>query len=119
MPQCLLAYRNGKSFHGWQNRVVGKPEPQLRWNADMTTPIAIKGKEDVDILVRILETFSQLDDMRWSTQGKRNLINYCCNDLSDDERLLTHWLSYISDRQTPYERLGGRGIRHFPHGPGL
>lgn len=73
----------------------------------MKTPIAITRKEDAAKLATILEIFSQLDDMRWNTRSDNSLINYCCDDLSisNDGRLLTHWLSYISDRLTRFERV--------------
>jgi hypothetical protein len=72
----------------------------------------------VEELLSILATFSRLDDIRWSEKGNYNLINYCCDekDLTADEKLLTHWLCYITDRQTPYQRIwevGGYVISHM------
>jgi len=76
-------------------------------------PIAIT---DVEKMVLILETFSQLDDIRWSMADNYNLINYSHDDLTSDEQLLTHWLCYITDRQTPFQRIwdvGGYVISHM------
>ena len=77
-------------------------------------------KNEVEKLLCILDTFSELDDIRWKVQVevKRNLINYCCDekDLTADEKLLTHWLCYITDRQTPYQRIwevGGYVVSHM------
>jgi len=60
---------------------------------------------DRESLGRILGVFSQLDTIRWSQPANYNLINYCAEDLTADEQLLTHWLCYITDRQTPFERI--------------
>ena len=71
---------------------------------------------DVEKMIRILETFSQLDEIRWSAADNCNLINYCHDDLTRNEELLTHWLCYITDRQTPFQRIwdvGGYVISHM------
>ncbi|MBC7076467.1 MAG: hypothetical protein H5T98_10500 [Syntrophomonadaceae bacterium] len=73
---------------------------------------------DVQRMTAILEAFSILDDIRWSDANNYNLINYCREDLTDDEKLLTHWLCYIMDRQMPFERIwaiGGYIISHLVH----
>jgi len=56
-------------------------------------------------LRRVLETFSVLDDIRWEDARNYAPLNYCRDDLSPDEQLLTHWLCYIADRQTPFRRI--------------
>ncbi len=64
----------------------------------------------------ILRTFSCLDEIRWSTSANYNLINYSQEDLTPDEKLLTHWLCYIMDRQMPFLRIwevGGYVISHL------
>jgi len=71
---------------------------------------------DIGNMRLILETFSQLDDMRWGYTSNYTLINYCSDDLTPDEKLLTHWLCYITDRQMPYQRIwdvGGYVISHL------
>jgi len=71
---------------------------------------------DPERLCSIFGIFSALDDIRWSEEGNYCLINYCCDDLSPDEKLLTHWLCYITDRQMPFERIwdvGGYVISHL------
>jgi len=71
---------------------------------------------DVGRMSAILEVFSLLDDIRWNEASNYNLINYCRDDLTDDEKLLTHWLCYITDRQMPFERIwdiGGYVISHL------
>ncbi|MGA2032985.1 MAG: hypothetical protein ABSG68_12050 [Thermoguttaceae bacterium] len=72
--------------------------------------------KDAKSLCVILDTFAQLDDIRWSRSENYNLINYCSADLSPDERLLTHWLCYITDRQMPFQRIwdvGGYVVSHL------
>ena len=67
-------------------------------------------------MMNILETFAKLDEIRWNASTNYNLINYCRNDLSADEKLLTHYLSYIMDRQMPFQRIwniGGYVISHL------
>lgn len=64
----------------------------------------------------ILRTFACLDEIRWSDSPDYNLINYCSEELSADEKLLTHWLSYITDRQMPFMRvweIGGHVLSHL------
>jgi hypothetical protein len=71
---------------------------------------------DTEKISAILEVFSLLDDIRWNEVSNYNLINYCRDDLTDDEKLLTHWLCYITDRQMPFERIwdiGGYVISHL------
>ncbi len=68
----------------------------------MAKEIEIK---DSDGLTKILQIFSSLDDVRWSAAGNYNLINYCTNDLTPDEKLLSHWLCYVTDRQTDFRRI--------------
>lgn len=48
-----------------------------------------------------------LDKCRWSTSVNSNygLINYFRNDLTNDLKLLTHWISYITDRQMAFEQI--------------
>lgn len=48
-----------------------------------------------------------LDECRWDSENLNNynLINYAHNDLSNEEKLLTHWISYITDRQMPFEEV--------------
>lgn len=61
--------------------------------------------KDDETLRRILSVFSALDEIRWNNPANYNLINYCFEDLTPDEKLLTHWLCYITDRQTAFERI--------------
>lgn len=60
---------------------------------------------DTASLGHVLAVFSQLDTIRWSQPANYNLINYCTEDLTADERLLNHWLCYITDRQTSFARI--------------
>jgi hypothetical protein len=35
-----------------------------------------------------------LDNARWSNQTNYNQINFFSNNLTNDEKILTHWLCY-------------------------
>jgi len=45
-----------------------------------------------------------IDKARWKP-ATDSLINYAPVELSDDDKILVHWLSYITDRQTAWERI--------------
>jgi len=71
---------------------------------------------DGNKIAEILGIFSGSDSVRWSSAANYNLINYCADDLTPDEELLTHWLCYVTDRQTTFERVwevGGYVISHM------
>ncbi len=71
-----------------------------------------------DEMVRILEAFSYIDEIRWEQPLNYDLINYYKQDLTADEKLLTHWLCNITNRQTPFRRVpdvGGYIISHLVH----
>jgi hypothetical protein len=63
----------------------------------------------------ILQAFACLDDIRWSNPPKRTLVNYCSDDLTADEKLLTHWVTYITDRQMRFMRVWEIGGYVFSH----
>ena len=74
--------------------------------------------KDPETLRLILETFSHLDEIRWSVKDNYNLINCYCGEgeLNDDEKLLTHWLCYVMDRRTRFQRVwevGGYVVSHM------
>lgn len=56
-------------------------------------------------LSKIFKIISFYDENRWSIKENYPLINFFKDDLDDDTKLLTHWFCYISDRQTPYQRI--------------
>jgi hypothetical protein len=49
-----------------------------------------------------------IDKARWQPTTEP-LINYAPVGLSDDDKLLVHWLCYITDRQTAWERIWDAG----------
>ena len=53
----------------------------------------------------VFKITSFIDQARWSRKSNYNQINFFRSDLSNDTRLLTHWLCYITDRQTAFERV--------------
>lgn len=62
-------------------------------------------KDRKDAIRRIMQVFSWLDAARWSSPENYNTTKSFAADLKPDERLLTHWLCYITDRMTPFERV--------------
>ncbi|MHA1654382.1 MAG: hypothetical protein ACTSVT_10375, partial [Candidatus Thorarchaeota archaeon] len=73
---------------------------------------------DIEKMSTILEVLGTLDRIRWSQKSERTMINYCRDDLTDDEKLLTHWLCYIMDRQMSTRRVweaGGYIVSHIVH----
>lgn len=55
---------------------------------------------------KLFEITNFIDSARWQGDvGNYSLINYFDDGISDDEKILTHWLSYITDRQTSWERI--------------
>jgi len=74
------------------------------------------GITDPDRMRQILRVFSLLDAIRWKETGNYGLINYCASDLTPDEKILTHWMCYITDRQMPFRRvfdIGGYVLSHL------
>ncbi|MBS3821371.1 MAG: hypothetical protein KGY81_06385 [Phycisphaerae bacterium] len=68
------------------------------------------GVDNPKRLADVLCVFAELDRIRWSDAANYNLINYWRDDLSADDKLLTHWLCYITDRQMsflPVWEVGG------------
>ena len=53
----------------------------------------------------VFQIIAFFDEIRWNSASNYNLINYYRDDLSDDNKLLTHWLCYITDRQMAFERI--------------
>ena len=64
--------------------------------------------KDKDNLIEIFKVVSWLDDMRWNTPENYNLINFS-KDLTNCEKILTHWICYITDRQMPYAKVWDNG----------
>lgn len=56
---------------------------------------------------RKFEVINFIDQCRWDATCANNygLINYAHSDMSDDLKILTHWISYITDRQMPFEQI--------------
>ncbi|MBN2224258.1 MAG: hypothetical protein JW765_06245 [Deltaproteobacteria bacterium] len=61
--------------------------------------------EDYEKIHLVLDTFHHLDLARWNTPLNYNSVNYFTDELTDDEKLLTHWLCYITDRQMSFQRV--------------
>ncbi len=64
---------------------------------------------DEQKLLDISKVISWLDDKRWHLPENYNYINYFRNDLTNTEKILTHWICYITDRQMPFEVVWDKG----------
>jgi len=53
----------------------------------------------------VFKLTSFLDKARWYSVDNYNLINFFSERLSVDDKLLTHWICYITDRQMGFERI--------------
>ena len=65
--------------------------------------------KDKDLLIRILKTVSWLDTCRWSVENSCNVINFSRGDLTNCEKILTHWVCYVTDRKMPFGIVWDRG----------
>ena len=65
--------------------------------------------KDEDSFIQICKVISWLDDRRWNTEDNYNFINFFREDLSNSEKILTHWICYITDRQMPFEAVWDKG----------
>lgn len=60
-------------------------------------------------LIKIFKTISWLDYRRWNVEDNYNYINFFKSNLTDCEKILTHWICYITDRQMPFEIVWDKG----------
>ena len=65
--------------------------------------------ENKDLLIKIFKTISWLDTLRWRTENNYNFLNFSRDDLTNCEKIFTHWLCYITDRQMPFEIVWDKG----------
>ena len=65
--------------------------------------------KDKDALIRIFKVISWLDHRRWNAESNYNFIHFSRNDLTNCEKILTHWVCYITDRQMPFEIVWDKG----------
>lgn len=58
----------------------------------------------------LMKVMYWLDEMRWCSESNYNLIrNEYFANLSDDKKILVHWILYITDRQMPFEKIWKEG----------
>ncbi len=60
-------------------------------------------------LLDIAKVISWLDDKRWCSPKNYNALNFFRPDLTNSEKILTHWICYITDRQMPFELVWDKG----------
>lgn len=70
------------------------------------TKIKIK---DETALIKIFKTISWLDYKRWNAGDNYYYINFSKKNLTNCEKILTHWLCYVTDRQMPFEIVWNKG----------
>jgi len=64
---------------------------------------------DKQKFLEIVKVISWLDDKRWDLPENYNFINYFRDDLTNSEKVLTHWICYITDRRIPFEIIWDNG----------
>lgn len=57
------------------------------------------------MIKNLFEITKFLDDARWEVKTNYNLINFYNESLPDDDKLLTHWLCYMTDRRMPFKKV--------------
>lgn len=72
--------------------------------------IRIKDKET---LLKIFRAISWFDHIRWLVPANYNFMKFFREDLTNCEKILSHWICYITDRQMPYEVIWDKGARIF------
>ncbi len=65
--------------------------------------------KDETALIKIFKTISWLDCRRWNVGENYNYVNFSKSDLTNCEKILTHWICYITDRQMPFEIVWDKG----------
>jgi len=65
--------------------------------------------KEKDSFIKICKVISWLDDRRWSDNNNYNFVNFFREDLSNSEKILTHWICYITDRQMSFETVWDKG----------
>jgi len=63
---------------------------------------------------KLLKVISWFDKMRWDSKTNYNILdNQLYNKLNPHQKILVHWLCYITDRQMPYEKVWVEGSKFF------
>jgi len=65
--------------------------------------------KDEAALINIFKTISWLDHKKWNIEDNHNFVNFYRDDLTNCEKILTHWICYITDRQMPFEIVWDKG----------
>ena len=60
--------------------------------------------KDKTALIKIFKTISWLDSIRWENDNNYNFV-YFSSNLTNSEKILTHWICYITDRQMSFEKV--------------
>ena len=57
---------------------------------------------------KMLETFAItdfIDRARWSDKNNYSEVNYRNDKMPLGDKMLTHYISYVTDRQMPFQRI--------------
>jgi len=65
--------------------------------------------KDQNSFIKICKVISWLDNRRWNTEDNYNFVHFFRDDLTNCEKILTHWICYITDRQMPFEVVWDKG----------
>jgi len=69
--------------------------------------------KDKIALTKIWKVISWLDACRWNSEANGDYINFFQQEMTSCEKILTHWLCYVSDRQMPFEKVWDAGGHVF------
>lgn len=100
-------HRGSRTIAGGAGKRLAPPRRRVRGPA---LPII-----DRERLLKIFRLFAVLDAIRWQVAENYNVVNYCVDSLNAEQKLLTHWVSYITDRGMPYEtvwEVGGYALSY-------
>jgi len=67
----------------------------------------------VDQLVRLAKAVSWLDSVRWTGKQPDNPALRLVEDAKTNDRVLAHWLAYVTNRMRPWEDVCSRGALVF------
>lgn len=68
-----------------------------------------------DNLINVFKIANFIDSARWGKDNEAVLIDYESLYLEPDQKILSHWLCYITDRRTDYRSVWDKGGKIFPY----
>ena len=80
----------------------------------MNSKIEFRNERSKHDFVRLFKAMAWLDSKRWEHWKNRDFVNFFDkNVLTNCEKILTHWICYITDRQMAFEKIWDEGAYIF------